>query len=335
MATGSDKDKLAAAFESLKIKAPKIESASDLEEFMKFYVSSTDGKKKNSTSYPGIPQFSGDEGRNQISYKTWRYQVRCHIKEKVYTERQILAGIRNSCTGTAGDILRRLGEEASLTQVLGKFEATFSASLIETGESVMMEFYACKQDARESVTTYGSRLDEIFSRAVELKMISPSNEEVLRAVFYQGLLPQLKQQAEYKFETVKDYDAFKIEMRKIESKMKVSENTTSHSATKVDKDDMGEVKDLLKQLHDRIDRLEQEKEERQQSYGYNVTRGQYRGGRQRGFRGNAGRAQYYPRRPIAINTFRPRGHRHEEEEDTRTCFACKKKGHIARNCPEN
>lgn len=336
MATEEDKTKLAEAFASLKIKAPKIESPEDLEEFMKYYVTSTDDKKKLPTKSAELPEFSGEDGKKGVRYQTWRYQVQCHKEEKVFTDLQIVSGIRRSCTGTAADILRRMGTTATLGQILNKFESTYG--MIDTGETIMKKLFACQQEPQESVMKFASRIEEFWTNAVELKMVSATNEEMLRSVLYQGLKPELRHNASYKYDTVKDYDKFKKELRKMEDDFKSRESATAHAATSAKSDGLEEVKDLLKQLHQRIDKLEKEKEESQGAYPQDWSRGQYRGGRSRGYRGNVGRGQYTPRRPVGRNTFRPYGHSYEEDasqEDNRTCYKCSKKGHIARRCPEN
>lgn len=82
----------------------------------------------------------------------------------------------------------------------------------------------------------------------------------------------------------------------------------------------------------RIEKLEQEKQERQNNdYGnFYRNRGMTRGREQyqRGSRFNrgrwnsGGRPSYTPHRPTGTNTMQP------------TCFKCNKKGHIARDCPK-
>lgn len=74
----------------------------------------------------------------------------------------------------------------------------------------MRKSYACVQEPEESVASYAAGVEEVFSQAIELKMIAPTHDEILRNVLYQGLQPQLKQLANFKYETIKDYDKFKI-----------------------------------------------------------------------------------------------------------------------------
>ena len=55
-------------------------------------------------------------------------------------------------------------------------------------------------------------MEELFSQAVEVKALNASQEIILKHVLYQGLRQPLKQCGNLKYETITDYDKFKIEM---------------------------------------------------------------------------------------------------------------------------
>lgn len=174
--------------------------------------------------------------------------------------------------------------------------------------------------------------------------------------FYEGLLPDLKIASAYKFETISSFTIFKTEMRKLEEEMK---KTTSRSGKKStvcnaanrrdgaeggqETSELGQVKSLLQQLNDRIDRLEKQNEFKhsEQPHGHATSLRGSRGPRHcrgnssqthcesntRPFRGQGrGSSSYLPRRPTASGTFRPNGVR---------CFVCNETGHMARSCPLN
>ena len=66
---------------------------------------------------------------------------------------------------------------------------------------------------------------------------------------------------------------------------------------------MGEVKELLKKLNERIDRLEVDGQNQQ---GFNTGRGRGFRWTERGFRGrDRGRGEYKPQRPISGQNFAP------------------------------
>ena len=99
-----------------------------------------------------------------------------------------------------------------------------------------------------------------------MKALATEQEFILKSVFYQGLKQPLKQFGNLKFETIKDYDRFKIEMRKIESEIESSTKKEKDSAAKCNtvtqkSSDMEEVKDLLKQMNETIKSLEEQRDQ--------------------------------------------------------------------------
>lgn len=204
---------------------------------------------------------------------------------------------------------------------------------------VLRKFYACQQTQDESVTAYTAKLEELFAHAVEIKAVDTwNNQTILKRVFFQGLKQPIKQMSAYKFDTVDDYDRFKVEVRKIESELNLTKqeetNKTKCSAINKteQKSELSEVKELLQQMNKRIEKLEQEKEERQNNdYGnFYRARGaaQGRGQFQRRTNYNRGRGvsrdrpSYRPTRPTGTNTMQPQ------------CFKYSRRGHIARDCPK-
>ena len=88
----------------------------------------------------------------------------------------------------------------------------------------MKKLCNCTQKPNESVTGFASRLEEYFDMAVLLGGIN-KDTEILKGVLYQGLRKDIKQVATYKYETITEYDKFKIELRKIEAEMKEEHDT--------------------------------------------------------------------------------------------------------------
>ena len=121
--------------------------------------------------------------------------------------------IRRSAKGEAANILRRLGVKASINDVVKKFNSTFG------------DIDSAEKGPKESLITYAARIEELFAQAVEVIALDPGQETILKSVFYQGLRQPLKQFGNLKFETIKDYNRFKIEMQKIESELENSTKT--------------------------------------------------------------------------------------------------------------
>lgn len=127
------------------------------------------GAASGSHHFAKISTFYGVAGKGEVGFYTWKYEVKCLLKEKVYREKQILQGIRRSCKGEAANILRRLGTGVSAEEILKKFESTYGH--IDSEEMVLKKFYACQQTQEESVTTYTAKLEELFAHAVEIKAV--------------------------------------------------------------------------------------------------------------------------------------------------------------------
>ena len=247
--------------------------------------------------YPRISIFYGDNStKGEVSWPTFKYEVEALIKEKIFTEEQILLGIRRAVKGTASDVLRRLGTGVTVEAVIKKLQSTFGS--IETQEIALRKFYACQQEHNESVSTYASRIEEIFERATMLGGLK-KDDSILKKVFYQGLRPEVKHLAFSKCDLIEDYDRFKIEVRKIEADLAINPKEEKQKCNamlntdKKEKSDIAEVKELLQKINQRVDKLEKEKEQARSSYddGYSSFRTfcrSYQGnsGNQSGYRGN-------------------------------------------------
>ena len=386
--TLSEEDKkILAAFKGLHFMAP-IETTEDLVSFMKKYGTVTGGKgaipkdpvvkaepglkspdvkepedpsidpghgtSRPITSYhfPKLSQFHGEGSKGEVSWETFKFEIEALRRERLFSEEQILQGIRRAVKGEAGDIIRRLGPEARIRHIVDKLDSTYGN--IETKESILRKFYSCTQQHGQTVTAYASQLEEIFSQAVTLGAMRRSDTEILKQVLHQGLNRDLKHMSTYKCETVADYDRFKIELRKLEAGMKeesgVSKEKTCKPVVRVDKQDGGgnaEVMELLNKINDRIDRLEKKDAEKMDAQGQQQFRPRsWHTESYRGMPRIQPRGAYRPVRPTGGTTFQPtcfgcgqKGHIIRDcpkgvRPNQPTCFGCQQKGHILRNCPK-
>lgn len=382
-----DDKKILAAFHALKF-TPKIESTEDLLTFMKDYGDGGAKEKKplhmpesmgatyttytvppttfdtfdttpttppvaplkpGTFHFPKLSSFYGEENKGDSTWETFKFEIQALLADNVFSEEQILLGIRRSVKGNAGDVVRRLGTGVNVHQVIQKLESTFGN--IETRESILRKFYSTQQKVNESVTSYSSRLEEIFNQAINLNGLKKTDDDILKQVLYQGLRPEIRHLSAYKCDTIMDYDRFKIELRKIEAELSSEKEKTKCNAAvnfeRKETTEMTEVKELLKKLNDRIDTIENKQEHNNNSTNY---RGYYRGPRHyRGTRNNSYRGRgfssyrgtYTTRRPTGTNTMQPfcynckgRGHQARDCTSERVCFNCNQTGHLARNCPK-
>ena len=250
--------------------------------------------------------------------------------------------------GKARDKYRRMGPGATVRDVIDKLESEYG--IIETKETICRKFYASRQDDKENISDYASRVEESYCQAIKLKGLQP-DEDILKSVIYEGLKKDIKRMATYKYETVHDVDKFKIELRKMEYELKTDNAETSTKKCSVvtidqNKGELNDIKKLLEQLNSRIDRLEKDKEvDQQQNEFYiprNIRRGQrtMRGGSSFMNRGRGGRGSE-TRPHTATNMFSPtcwwcaeKGHMQRDCPRVPTCWKCNEKGHLQNKCPK-
>lgn len=275
--------------------------------------------------YPKFSIFYGEDGKGEVTWDTFKYEVDAALAQGIFSRPQILAGVRRSIKGCASDKVRRLGPAANLDQVMSHLSIEYG--IVETDETIMKKFYGCSQKSGESVEKFASRLEDIHDKAIELGAISRTNKKILRSRLHGGLRPELKQISSYHFDKSTSYEEFKKELRRIEAGASADTPVTAKPVVKPEKED-SEVTKLLKQIHERIDKLEKKQsisQPEQQDRSYRVPVNNFRPPdhdyRTTYNRGGRGRGQFRNRRPTYEKTFTP------------TCFLCGEKGHIQRNCP--
>jgi hypothetical protein len=285
--------------------------------------------------FPKLSYFFGEKDKGEVSWETFKFEIEALMADQIFTEEEILFGIRRAAKGTAGEIIRHLDLDTTVQEVIRKLNSTYGS--IDNKQTILRKFYACTQGT-DSVNTFASKLEEIYAQAIHLGAIR-KDDRLLQEALYQGLNTELRHIALYKSETITDYDLFKMELRKLEADLKTPESETKaktcHAAQyrdkKEEKSDMEQLKDIVMQLHNKIDQLQKEKDTEKQQQQQQQQQGTYYGGRRgfrgrgrfRGNRGGRSRGEYKPNRPLASQTFQG------------LCFICNEKGHMARDCPKN
>ena len=160
-------DNLIKAFHDLHL-APHVETTSDLMDFLSKFgklVSDKEVPQKTQPSasyhFPKLSTFYGEDNKGETTWETFKYEIQSLITDKVFSNEQIVLGVRRAVKRNAGDILRRLGPGISLNEILSKFDCTFGS--IETKESILRQFYACQQGLKETIASYSNRLEDIYS----------------------------------------------------------------------------------------------------------------------------------------------------------------------------
>jgi len=228
---------LVSAFERLGTK-PKMDTPEDLKQWMDQYLKSEEDSghvygasqhgynseapsRRSSTHVihqPNIGVFTGDPDPNQkgVAYEAWKFEILTLKKEGVYSSHIITTAAKKSLRGEAAKVSRRLGVNATVDDILNKFEGLYGT--VEDSENLLAQFYNTSQQEGEKVSTWGCRLEDLLDRALdgESLHLKPLNE-MLRTKFFNGLLPQLKNAVRHQFDKVKDFDKLLVATRKIES----------------------------------------------------------------------------------------------------------------------
>lgn len=170
---------------------------------------------------PKIDRFAGGKsvGKNDISYDVWRFRVIQLLNSDLYSEGVITQAVQQCLTGEAARVVVGLGGHAKVGDIIRKFDSIYGD--LEKEEHILGEFYKTLQRDDEDVSTWGCRLEDLMNKAVKKGMIDPAVAyEKLRTRFWEGLRQELKDASGHKFDTIKDFDDLRVELREIEQNKK-------------------------------------------------------------------------------------------------------------------
>ena len=115
--------------------------------------------------------------------------MECLQEDRSLAEEDIRLVIRRSLKGEAAHVLKRLGHNVYVKQILAKFDGVYG--VVETGEETLAEFYSTKQHTSEDVSTRGCRLEKMLEPVTYAGAIrARDTNEMLRKRFLSGLLPK-------------------------------------------------------------------------------------------------------------------------------------------------
>ncbi|KAL5008775.1 hypothetical protein ScPMuIL_014356 [Solemya velum] len=180
-------------------------------------------KKKVTTGNPRrLSIFLGDVTKGEATYDRWRYEIRSLQHEK-YRTGDIIEAIRRS-----------------------KFDSVYGMVVIK--ETILLKFYGARQGENEDITSWSCRLEDILDRALERGLVTAGETiDMLRSMFWTGLLSDLKDISGHKYDSVKEFDKLRIELRMIEQEEeqgKKSKQIVTESLT----DKAGNVPHQMKEL---------------------------------------------------------------------------------------
>ena len=217
---------------------------------------------------PKITSFSGegtDEEQVIAEFESWRYEVDTLLSNQAYTSEAVVLAVRRSLKGKASRQIKAMPKTATVAMILEKLQGSFGP--VVSGESIMQQFYNSAQELKESLASWGGRLEDLFDRAVELKVVDISRrDDMLKKQFFNGLANQGLQVAmRHKLESKLSFEMFLREARATAQELAINKpsasgkrhvvNQVQQAAKKDDNLDQGTLDEVLKritQLEDRI-----------------------------------------------------------------------------------
>lgn len=172
-------------------------------------------RELDSMVLPRLPVFSGDE--KDCPYDVWEFEVKCLLQEE-RSQHDIRLAIRRSLKGQAARTLMSLGTEASVKDILTKFEAVFGETL--TAQTVLSQFYSLRQKTGEDAGAFALRLENTIQKAVALNRVTMSEKDaLLKEAFEGGLLRTTRAATSYLFTTDISFDKLQVEVKRKEKEL--------------------------------------------------------------------------------------------------------------------
>ncbi|CAC5372605.1 unnamed protein product [Mytilus coruscus] len=170
---------------------------------------------------PRLPIFPGD-AKSEASFDMWKFEVKCLLRENLYTELIIVQCMRNSLKNQARNTLLTLPESATPHNILEKLEGIYGN--VYSNETLLQSFYIEKQDEGQSIADYGMKLEGILQKAYDKgELTSEVRGDMLRTKFWSGIMDSaLKNATRYKYDTIKNFDELRKEVRAIELELQIS-----------------------------------------------------------------------------------------------------------------
>ena len=282
--------------------------------------------KINEDEYGFKPTISTFYGNNKAGcrYDLWRYEVMCLVKQQ-HPDYVIKEAIRHSLHGDAIHIVKRLGPSATIDQITDKMDSIYAS--VEPKEAILGQFFTARQEQQEDVATWACRLEDILNTARQSWKVKEEDvNDMLASKLFEGLRPGLKNVGRYKKDTINDYAQLLKALRVLEQEHGLRPKKKKEA--KLNPPPVQD-KDVIEQLHARINQLTAQLKELQEKRDNQSNRKPYR------YIQRGGRKQLYNHSinviPDETILYKPTG-TNRRNRDNRICWRCNQQGHIAVDC---
>ena len=180
---------------------------------------------------PKLPEFCGETKGDE--FDIWVYEVNCLMQSNQYSNHLIMEAVRRSLKGRARSVLLSLGESATLRDIMDELEGLYGN--VASSEKLKERFYSACQEPGETVAEYSLRLEQLL-RHSSAGLDYFTKNEMLSSRLWSGLRNEtLKNVSRYKYESIRDFNELRKELRKIEQDIekgkKVEEKESVQSET--------------------------------------------------------------------------------------------------------
>ncbi|MES9879827.1 MAG: hypothetical protein ABW185_03010 [Sedimenticola sp.] len=350
------------SFKALGVK-PKADTPEDLKAWMSDLVASGMLKGPKVEPFPHItppppptylPKISYFSGTSKdAEYDLWKYEVLGLVNGHAYPEFSILQIIRRAVKGEAARVLMNMGLDITVKEVLYKFDSCFG--FVQEGQTILASFYNARQSTTEDVATFANRLEDMVSKAVVVGKVNPSQtNEMLTSALKAGINHELRVLAGFKFETCKNFDTLRVELRKLELECKQKgqcHSVDSNKGTSKKNDSPNAAIDrltsMMKEVKEDISQLKlsnanpehafQQQQEQQKQPDQQQQQQKQQGGKTnyRGSNVNPNFRSYNRGGPNQQYQPHPSQSTYDEEYDTNyevMCYRCGQYGHVQYGC---
>ena len=290
---------------------------------------------------PRLSTFSGDPtAKGDAQFDLWKYEVDCLLREAVHSEETVKQAMRKALKGNAARIVMRKGTDATCQQILSSLETVYG--LVETGENLLAEFYAARQDKTEDVASWSCKIEDLLERATERGHVAERDKaDMLKTKFWTGLRQNLKDGSRHKYDTDLSFDELRVVVRRLEreydsrdsqdrdgktaGKAQAKMAVTSDESQQGGADAFTELKGMVHKLSNQVSAMQKQ---------MNASKPGASGKSASGFQKKGGNYTEADsdKTGQAAKTQGTSGSSAKKRQDIK-CYRCEGMGHIQRDCP--
>ena len=291
----------------------------------------TNGNQKKP---PKISFFSGEEdrGKSEVSYAQWAYEVRM-VRDN-YTTECMREAVIKSLKGVAADLVRFLGPQATLDQILAKLETVYS--VVSSFDTLMNSFFNEKQKERESVQQFATRIESILNE-IGLQFPDQLNPQQirdrLRDRLFHGMKENLRNTIRFRYcDPTVSYEELLVYTRKTEAEAQRSPSmrvTSKAAEVLVEGEEEVEVEELEDQFVMMAITGDNRGATKRRIVPVSVLN------KRKTFQQNAvtNEDSADPEEPKRSRSSLTISSRKDDKKRGPQCWACQGYGHLSRNCP--